>query len=122
MMTAQLICIGPHGITAYEGNTRLNGYHGRSWAKELGPDTVVVDSRSMTIDARFDFAVKGPMPDVSLEPGMVSKPLDGIARPWVDDGRFGARCLDSVAIDVYSRLAERNGATVRVGRLPDDLA
>jgi hypothetical protein len=42
---------------------------------------------------------------------------------WIDDGSdFGnANGLDTVALDVFEKIAERFGATVAHGKLPDDL-
>jgi len=123
-----LLCIGRGGWTGH--HRRVDGssvsasrteHYGETWRDhDFTPDAVAVDTTTIPEADIVTFAVAGPMVDVNLKPGMVSKFGAVVAfdpRPSFDRGsehaRFGnAWALDLVAVDVYVRLAESFGARV----------
>lgn len=60
-----------------DGKGHTSGYRGHYWADRIGPDTVVVDLRTVPDSVIVAFAVRGPMVDVTLPAGTVSR-LEGI--------------------------------------------
>lgn len=56
-----------------DGKGHTSGYRSHYWQDRIGPDTVVCDLRTVADDRIVAFAVRGPMLDVTLPPGTVSR-------------------------------------------------
>ena len=55
-----------------DGNSHTSGYSSHRWVERIGPDTLVVDLRTVPADRIVTFAVKGPMLNVALPAGKLS--------------------------------------------------
>jgi hypothetical protein len=111
-MAAKLLTVGKGGVCAYRSTWETcSGYVGHDWTGEVGPDTVAIDSRGVAVDVHCKLAIGGPMVDVGLPPGTMSRPFEDGVRPY----QGAARSLDYVALDVYTRLYEQAGAAVYRG-------
>ena len=119
----KLVSVGRGGWTAYESpKTRVSGT-GALPAEYADGAEILVDTRAIQ-DYRMlaVFAFDGPVVDVSVPPGMISRLYEGLV-PWVavplgleraeERKPLGnARGFDAVGAELYAHIAERFGARV----------
>lgn len=86
----------------------ISGYVGHDWTDDIDENTIGVDARSMTWDDRCTLAISGPMPDVDLPPGTMSRCFENGHIPY----NGAARSLDYVSLDVWLSLWEAKGAII----------
>lgn len=92
----------------YGESATVSGYRGHDWTKELGPDTIGIDSRPVSEGDAIVLAVSGPMVNVDLPPGTMSAPFEDGYKPF----NGSPRALDFVALDVYCDLWASKGARI----------
>lgn len=65
----------------------VHGYRSNYWLHEITPETVVFDFRSLPWEQAKSLAIRGPMVDVDLADGLVSKlgPIDRTMAKVADD-------------------------------------
>ena len=80
------ITISADGLTIsgdYSSGRSIRGYRSSRWLGQMTPHTVVFDFRSVPFEIASKIAIRGPMIDVDLPDGMVSKlgPIDPLMVP-----------------------------------------
>lgn len=76
---AKLITVGRGGVTAYTApGSTTSGYESHDWRANLTPETIVIDSRGISDEAIFAYAVRGPMIDPWLPEGKISQLGDDV--------------------------------------------
>lgn len=111
MPTLKLLRVNYTGrsVSGEYGNSHsVSGYRGHDWTKELDENTVGIDARPVSEADAVVLAISGPMPNVDLPAGTMSKPFEGDHKPY--DG--AARSLDYVSLDVYCELWAAKGARI----------
>ena len=95
-------------VTSYE----VNELPPKDWMEHEG--CVVIDGRKTDINAVIDSCYEGPLLDVTLPKGSVSKFLDVGCCEYEGESLW---CFDAVSLDVYVGLKKQAG--YKVGKIVD---
>jgi hypothetical protein len=105
--------IGPKGWNVILENGCISGYD-RELPAEYRDAAYIVDTRTCTHENLIDFAIMGPIPNITLPHGTIHRWGSGMPSPWLigSDRRGNAGSMDYVAPDVYAAIAAAYGATI----------